>query len=131
MLGRTRHLAPPQMLANVAFQARHLGAPGPRALACRYIGPIGCLGLTNARNLTPDGTPWRSGCTWLAAQRQSVNAPRRGMVGIVLHPARQLIVARAILGRVHVALKEHVAHQQPLIEVLDQAVSLAPLAVFL
>ena len=62
----------------------------------------------------------------LAAHRETVNPSRFGMVGVVAEPALQLVVARTVLGRVEIALRLHVPHQEPAAELLDFAVRRAP-----
>ena len=53
------------------------------------------------------------------------------MIGVVLHPLGQLAEAGAVFGRMHVALIQHVADQQIVVQPGDQPVGGLPLTGFL
>jgi hypothetical protein len=92
------------------------------------------LGLGLARRRTErdaDRTARRPPVLRLPAQREAIDPARPRMVRIGLHPDLQLLVFRAVLGRVHVALIEHVAQQQRVAETGHQAVGGAPVALAL
>jgi hypothetical protein len=53
------------------------------------------------------------------------------VIGIPLEPAAQLLEARAIAGRVHVALIEHVPEQHAVAQLRDQSIGVGPLRALL
>jgi hypothetical protein len=65
----------------------------------------------------------------LALQGQPVEAPGVRMVGVALQPGGQFFVLRAIVGRVEVALRQHVAEQDVVVEPGDERVGLGPGAI--
>jgi hypothetical protein len=66
-----------------------------------------------------------------AAQRQIVDALRVRVIRVQLQPAAQLFEPRAIAGRMHVALVEHVAEQNGIVQLRDQPVGGFPLGALL
>ena len=77
------------------------------------------------------------GCAWIgraagfALEGEVVDPLSFGMVGKGRHPVAQLGPGRAIGCGVHVALEEHMTHEQLALQLGDQRVGAAPVAAFL
>ena len=87
--------------------------------------------LSGATEIAGDGR-WRRWCPiGPPSLGQTVDGRRLRMIGIVLEPGPQLRIARPIGRRMKKALRQHVAHEQAILQPPDQAVGVAPAAFFL
>ena len=116
--------------------APHLALDGSRPAAlgfAQFLGAlVGCdAGLAEQLDRHRHRALGLGGTAGPALHRQAIDPLRARMVGIVRHPGLELLVFRAIGGRVHVALIEHVAHEDPVLEAGDALVGGLPIATLL
>ena len=113
-------------------QAAHLGTLLGGALTRRAVAGIGFRdGCGRPLRPARAGPARRLGRLGLAPQRQSIDAGSARLVGVALQPRCQLLVLRAVLCRVHVALEQDTAEQDSVLEALCLAVRRLPFPGFL
>ena len=127
VFGGAFRITAPEMTEHVHAQLTHLRSLSGVAPGDRFRGGMGRrrCDRSGPRRLN-DRAARCLGVLRLAPHGELPDAKRTRLFGVLLQPVGKLGVARAVLGRVHVALVQHPAHQHTVCQALDHAVGSSP-----